>query len=89
MSAVPGEQRLCRLEQAVGVEAACPEGGCPFWEPGGAVLDGRCVVEGIDFSRDREVAQWLLGIRLRLERSVETADSSGHELRRVLNESLE
>jgi hypothetical protein len=31
------------------------------------VLDGRCIVEGIDFSRDRDVARWLLGIRQRLE----------------------
>jgi hypothetical protein len=67
MNAGSSEPRFCRLEQAVGVGAACPEGGCPFWEPGGAVLDGRCIVEGIDFSRDRDVARWLLGIRQRLE----------------------
>jgi hypothetical protein len=60
------EARLCRLARAVGIDAACPEGSCPFWEPGGAVLDGRCVVEGIDFTRDREVARLLLGLRQRL-----------------------
>lgn len=69
MGAPESESRICRLEQAVGVDAVCPEGACPFWEPGGAVLDGRCFVEGIDFSRDREVASWLLGLRRRLENS--------------------
>jgi hypothetical protein len=69
MEASAAGSRLCRLEQAVGVDAVCPEGACPFWEPGGAVLDGRCVVEGIDFNRDREVASWLLGLRRRLEDS--------------------
>jgi hypothetical protein len=61
------ESRLCRLEQAVGVSAACPEERCPFWEPGGAALEGRCAVEGLDFTRDRDVARLLLGIRKRLE----------------------
>jgi hypothetical protein len=61
------DRGLCRLEQAVGVDATCPEARCPFWEPGGAALDGRCAIEGIDFSREHEVARWLLGIRRRLE----------------------
>jgi hypothetical protein len=67
MSAAAGEPRLCRLERAVGVDAACPEERCPFWEPGGAVLDGRCVFDRVDFGREREVARLLLGIRERLE----------------------
>jgi hypothetical protein len=67
MGAAAPEPRVCRLEQAVGVDAACPESACPFWEPGGAVLDGRCVLEGLDFSRDGDVARWLLGLRGRLE----------------------
>ena len=66
MSGDLARPRLCGLEQAVGVEAVCPEGACPFWEPGGAVLDGRCVVEGVDFSRDRDVTRLLLGVRKRL-----------------------
>lgn len=61
------EPHLCRLEEAAGRRLVCPEDECAFWEPGGAVLDGRCIVEGIDFSRDRDVARWLLGIRQRLE----------------------
>jgi hypothetical protein len=81
--------RLCRLERALGVDAACPEGRCPFWEPGGAALDGRCVVEGIDFSRDREVAGWLLGVRRRLEETTPSGEDPGNEFRRALNDSLE
>jgi hypothetical protein len=87
MSAVPAGPRLCRLEQAVGVDAACPEDACPFWEPGGAVLAGRCAVEGIDFSRDPGVATWLLAIRKRLEESVTPGEDVSHELRRLLNAS--
>jgi hypothetical protein len=67
MSAAAGEPRLCRLDRAVGVDAACPEECCPFWEPGGAVLEGRCVFERVDFGSDHEVARLLLGIRERLE----------------------
>jgi hypothetical protein len=67
MAAPEVEPRLCRLEQAVGVEAACPEDACPFWEPGGAVLEGRCVFEKIDFSRERDVARWLLRMRQQLD----------------------
>jgi hypothetical protein len=69
MSGGAAEPRLCRLEQAVGIDAACPMGGCAFWEPGGTVLDGSCAVQGMDFSRDQDLARWLLGIRRRLEQS--------------------
>jgi hypothetical protein len=67
MSADSAEVRLCRLEQAVGVEAACPEGRCPFWEPGGAVLEGRCTFEAAGFGDNRDVARWLIDLRTRLE----------------------
>jgi hypothetical protein len=69
MSADSAELRLCRLEQAVGVEAACPEGRCPFWEPGGAVLEGRCAFEAVSLGDDRDVARWLIDVRGRLETS--------------------
>jgi hypothetical protein len=62
------KSRLCRLEQAVGLEAACPEGRCPFWEPGGAVLEGRCAFEAEDLNRERDVARLLIDLRERLDR---------------------
>ena len=67
MAATPNDAGICLLEQAIGAGAACPGEHCPFWEPGGAVLEGRCVYEGVDFARDPDVAQWLLGIRDRVE----------------------
>jgi hypothetical protein len=83
--------RLCTLEAAVGRSEACPEDTCPFWEPGGAALGGRCAWEQLGVSADSELAAWLLEIRGRLE-----ATSSAEEERAVrsafhhlLNESNE
>jgi hypothetical protein len=59
--------RLCSLEAAVGRSEACAEDGCPFWEPGGAALDGRCAFEELGISADARLATWLLELRGRLE----------------------
>jgi hypothetical protein len=83
--------RLCSLEAAVGKSEACPADGCPFWEPGGAALGGRCAFEQLDITSDAALAVWLLEIRGRLE-----AASSADEERtmrsaflHLLNESDE
>lgn len=39
------EPRLCVLVDAAGRIEECPGEGCPFWEPGGAVLEVRCALE--------------------------------------------
>ncbi len=65
------EEQLCRLEQAQGREVRCPEEGCAFWEPGGAVLDGRCVLHGIDFAHEPGLANWLLEFRDGLAREAD------------------
>jgi hypothetical protein len=57
---------LCSLETAVGKDEACPEGECPFWEPGGAVHTGRCAFEKLDIRADAALAAWLLELRERL-----------------------
>ena len=57
---------LCTLETAVGKVEACPEGACPFWEPGGVALGGRCAFEQLDVAADSALATWLLDIRERL-----------------------
>ena len=57
----------CKLQEAVGRIERCPGGPCPFWEPGGAVLEGRCAVECLDVNGRPEFAAWLLRIRKRLE----------------------
>ncbi len=33
------------LEHTLGRVEECPRGGCPFWEPGGAVLEPGCQLE--------------------------------------------
>lgn len=60
----------CHLKRAVGIEEVCPGEPCPFWEPGGAVLPGDCLVErlGVE-TRDRKLAGYLLEIRDGLKRS--------------------
>jgi hypothetical protein len=46
----------------------CPRDLCAFWEPGGAVLAGGCLIErrGIDVRR-LDLAAYLLELRERLE----------------------
>ena len=55
------------LQAAVGKSEACAEHACPFWEPGGAALGGRCAFERLDVAKDASLAAWLLEIRGRLE----------------------
>ena len=55
--------RLCSLDAAVGKREACPGDACPFWEPGGAALGGRCAVEELGVVADAALATWLLEIR--------------------------
>lgn len=60
-------KRLCVLEEvARGEAAACPEAECPFWEPGGAVLAGRCALDEVDLAGRGDVARELLCVRDRL-----------------------
>jgi hypothetical protein len=67
--------RLCRIAAVVGLPEACGEWRCPFWEPGGAALDGRCAVERLSLDGRPEVAAWLLGVRERLECAGTAAES--------------
>jgi hypothetical protein len=59
----------CTLRLAAEKERElCPRDLCAFWEPGGAVLAGRCMIDrlGIDI-RGRDLAAYLLELRERLE----------------------
>jgi hypothetical protein len=69
---------LCRLDASVGLERECPAAACPFWEPGGAVLEGRCAFELVDF----EGRQGLVS-ELRRVREVLDAVGSDEEERRA------
>jgi hypothetical protein len=88
---VESTTHLCSLEAAVGKLEACPEGRCPFWEPGGAALEGRCAFEELDIEADAALAAWLLEIRERLASSESTvaADAARSLFRHLLNGSDE
>ena len=61
-------EKLCRIKLTLDVIEACPEGACPFWEPGGAVLDPGCGLERLAVDVDRpDLASYLGDIRARLE----------------------
>jgi hypothetical protein len=60
-------ETLCRIERVLGRTEVCPEERCPFWEPGGAVLEGRCAFERVDLDEDPEVATLLAQVRRTLE----------------------
>jgi hypothetical protein len=62
----PQVARRCRLDESAGRVRPCVEEGCPFWEPGGAALDGRCAFESVDFERRPELVPELLLLRARL-----------------------
>jgi hypothetical protein len=83
--------RLCSLEAALGRLEACPEGACPFWEPGGAALGGRCAFEQLDLAADARLATWMLEIRERLASAESTAaaDEAHSLFSHLLNESSE
>jgi hypothetical protein len=83
--------RRCSLEGAVGKTAACSEGACPFWEPGGAALGGRCAFDQLDITDDAALASWLLEIREQLAstESAVAADAAHRLFSHLLNESAE
>jgi hypothetical protein len=70
----------CRLQYTVGRVEACPGEPCPFWEPGGAVLEGRCAFDELDIADNPGLAAWLLRIRKRLE-AARTVEEDPHALR--------
>lgn len=80
---------ICRLERVAGRCTPCPEDACPFWEPGGAVLEGRCAFERLDLTGRPEVVAELLHVRHVLESAVSEDEerSARHLFHRVLNNS--
>jgi hypothetical protein len=64
---IPQTTRLCSLEATLGRARACPADACPFWEPGGAALGGRCAIDELGVPADPALATWLLEIREKLE----------------------
>jgi hypothetical protein len=71
------EPKSCTLRLAAGSHTeVCPREPCVFWEPGGAVVEGNCLVErlGVDFD-NRDLSNYLLETRERLERGRNLAEA--------------
>ena len=71
------ESPTCTLRRAAdGRTEPCPRERCPYWEPGGAVVDGNCLIErlGVDVRR-ADLAAYLLETRERLERARNRAEA--------------
>ena len=86
--------RHCRLHALAGEQQVCPEAACAFWEPGGAVVEGRCAFERHDFGARPDLVQELLRIRRQLELAAREGEdgapqSASHHWSRLLNEPAE
>jgi hypothetical protein len=71
------EPKTCALRMAAeGRVEVCPEADCAFWEPGGAVVGGDCLIErlSVDVSSP-DLASYLLEVRERLERAKDLAEA--------------
>lgn len=71
------EPKTCTLRLvAQGQTEVCPRERCAFWEPGGAVVEGNCLVErlGVDLGTP-DLASYLLEARERLEQSRDLSEA--------------
>jgi hypothetical protein len=71
------EDKTCTLRRsAQGVSERCSHDRCGFWEPGGAVLEGGCLIErlGVDLKRP-DLATYLLDTLERLEQARNRAEA--------------
>ena len=69
-------EALCALQYAAGRIEICHGSACPFWEEGGAVLPGGCIIQrlGLDLERRPELVHALLQVRHRLEQAIDRDD---------------
>lgn len=86
------EPETCSLRLAAqGRAEACPHERCSFWEPGGAVLDGVCLVQRLHLDLTRPgLAEYLLETRERLEqaRDLQEAEEAHREFSRRLGRDI-
>ena len=70
------EPKRCTLRLAMGVMELCPQQRCVFWEEGGAVVQGGCVIERLapDVRRP-DVAGYLVEARTRLEQARDRSET--------------
>jgi hypothetical protein len=82
-------KRICHLDASSGHKRLCSEAECPFWEPGGAVVEGRCAFEKLDLAGRPGLVVELTRLRDLLDEVSPGVRGSEawHEYRRLLNES--
>ena len=70
------DPKRCTLRLALGVIEACPRERCAFWEPGGAVVEGGCLIErlGVDV-RQADLAEYLVETRQRFEQARDRSET--------------
>ena len=71
------EPRACTLRIAAeGRTESCSEDSCAFWEAGGAVVAGSCLIErlGVELNRP-DLAAYLLETREQLEQTRDRAEA--------------
>ena len=63
------------MKLTLGEVEACPQGACPFWEQGGAVLDAGCGLERLHLELDRsDLAAYFDEVRTALETARDDAE---------------
>ena len=75
MNQIQPESCMLRLA-ADGKTEVCPRERCSFWEPGGAVVQGGCLIKrlGVDV-RGPDLAAYLLETRERLDQARDLAEA--------------
>jgi hypothetical protein len=76
------DPKLCGLYAvADGTERPCTREACAFWEHGGAVVPGDCLIErlGIDLEHG-DLAAYLLDVRERVEQARDSAAAEAAHL---------
>jgi len=71
------QSKTCTLRLvAQGQTEPCPRERCAFWEPGGAVVAGGCLIERLAVDARRpDVAGYLLEMRQRLEQARDSSEA--------------
>ena len=70
------EPKRCTLRLATGVMETCRQQRCAFWEPGGAVVEGGCVIERLGLHiLGPDVARYLLETRERLDQARDSSEA--------------
>jgi len=70
------EPKRCTLRLVTGVVESCTQQRCAFWEEGGAVIQGGCVIErlGPDV-RNPDLAEYLVEVRERLDQARDLSEA--------------